>query len=200
MKSEKFWLSLLFSRNEKWKENEWKWNFLRISEIIRKIRILTTFLFSKNKNKPKIWYWLIVPCNHSQDLFKIIMINHLECWWSWSPWPPAPYCVDLLSTTLRIYSRWSIIILSLDDHHHQHLFVLTYCQPLSGSIHGQRASQHSAHTQSVCLSIHCGQSSIFIVIIIIFFHYPAGQPWLRNFVFSGMTSRTIQSMQLEGLD
>ena len=93
--------------------------------------------------------------------------------------------------------------LSLDDHdhhHHQHLIVLTYCQPLSGSIHGQRASQHSAHTQSVCLPIHCGQSSIFIVIIIIFFHYPAGQPWLRNFVFSGMTSGTIQSMQLEGLE
>ena len=143
MKSEKFWLSLLLSRNEKWKENEWKWNFLRISEITRKMRILTTFLFSKNKNKPKIWYWLIVPCNHSQDLFKIIMINHLECWWSWSPWPPAPYCVDLLSTTLGIYSwakgvstlcthticlplypLWSIINLYC---HHYHLLSL-YCR------------------------------------------------------------------------
>lgn len=142
MKSEKFWLSLLLSRNEKWKENEWKWNFLRISEITRKMRILTTFLFSKNKNKPKIWYWLIVPCNHSQDLFKIIMIiNHLECWRSWSSSSPASFCIDLLSTTLRIYSwakgvstlctrticlplnpLWSIINLYC---HHYHLLSLS---------------------------------------------------------------------------
>ena len=32
--------------------------------------------------------WLIV--NHSRDLFKIIN-NHLESWWSWSPWSPASY-------------------------------------------------------------------------------------------------------------
>ena len=83
--------------------------------------------------------------NHSQYLFKI-MNNHLESWWSWSPSSPAsPFRIDLLSTTLGIYSKLSIIILNLGDHDydyhdHQHLIVLTYYQPLSGSIHNHLGS------------------------------------------------------------